>query len=70
MPTAAQESLRGLADELAVGVKNFYFANNFIWSVFAHRDGDVGCISHSHIVAYKQALAGNNVTFSGRNFDA
>ena len=41
MPTAAQEGLGGLANELTVCVKKFYFANNFIRSVFAHRDGDV-----------------------------
>lgn len=63
MPTAAQEGFCGLAYELAVGIKNVNFAHYFVWSVFAHRDGDVGCISHSHIVAYEPALAGNNVTF-------
>ena len=51
MATATQEGLCGLANELAMSVEDFYLTDDFVRSVFAHRDGDILWLRHSHIVA-------------------
>ncbi len=52
MPATAQEGLRGLANQNAIGVKDLNIAHDFVGSVFAHRYCHVRIFSHTRILTY------------------
>jgi len=63
MAAATQVRLGDLANELAIGIEDVDFADHFVGSVLAHRDGDILLFSHDDIVVHRAELSGDDVAF-------